>query len=113
MRIAFAFLSLASAALSFAQAPGYDIRTIAGSDWVGDNGPATSAILKQAEGIAFDAAGSMYVADAAEHRVRKITHGVIVTFAGTGAPGFSGDGGAATAAQLNSPYGLMFDGAGN
>ena len=113
MRVFFAFLSLVTVALSFAQTAVYDIRTIAGSAWVGDNGPATSAILSQAEGIAFDAAGNIYVADAAEHRVRKIAHGVITTFAGTGAPGFSGDGGAAIAAQLDSPYGLMFDGAGN
>ena len=113
MPAAFAFLSLAAAALCFAQTPVYDIRTIAGSDWVGDHGPATSAVFAQAEGIAFDAAGNMYVADAAQHRVRKIAKGIITTFAGTGAPGFSGDGGPATAAQLNAPYGLMFDGAGN
>ncbi|HML18265.1 MAG TPA: hypothetical protein VK419_14645, partial [Bryobacteraceae bacterium] len=97
-----------------AQPPVYTISTVAGSAWVGDDGPATAAILAQAEGIAFDASGNMYVADAGNHRVRKITHaGVITTFAGTGMAGFSGDGGPASAAQLNSPYGLMFDGAGD
>ena len=114
MRTAFAFLLLAGAALPAQQPPVYTIHTIAGSAWVGDDGAATAAILVQAEGIAFDPSGNMYVADAGNHRVRKITRaGVITTFAGVGTPGFSGDGAPANAAQLNSPYGLMFDGAGD
>lgn len=114
MRAVFAFLLAGGAALSSAQPVVYNINTIAGSAWVGDNGPATVGILAQAEGIAFDASGNIYVADAGNHRVRKITRaGVITTFAGTGNAGFSGDGGPANAAQLNSPYGLMFDGAGD
>ena len=92
----------------------YTINTIAGSDWVGDNGAATAAILLQADGIAADAAGNTYIADAANHRIRKVSRaGTITTIAGTGVPGFSGDGGPAAAAQLNSPYGLAFDGFGN
>jgi uncharacterized protein (TIGR03437 family) len=109
-----AFLFFAGTALSATQPAVYGIDTIAGSAWVGDNGPATAAILVQAEGIAFDSLGNLYVADAGNHRVRKITRaGTITTFAGTGSAGFSGDGGLAGAAQLNSPYGLMFDGAGD
>jgi sugar lactone lactonase YvrE len=93
---------------------GYTIDTFAGSDFTGDQGMATLAILHQAEGIAFDFAGNLYIADAADHRIRKVTRaGVITTFAGTGIPGFSGDGGPAAAAQLNSPYGLLFDGLGD
>jgi uncharacterized protein (TIGR03437 family) len=92
----------------------YKIETVAGSSWNGDGGTATLAILTQAEGIASDAAGNLYVADAATHRIRKITRtGVITTVAGTGSPGFSGDGGPASSAQLNSPYGLAMDGLGN
>ncbi len=92
----------------------YRIDTFAGSDYVGDNGPATSALLFQAEGIAADSSGNLYISDAANHRVRKITRaGMITTVAGTGIAGFSGDGGAANAAQLNSPYGLAMDGIGN
>jgi uncharacterized protein (TIGR03437 family) len=92
----------------------YTISTAAGSSWVGDNGPATSAILLQAEGIAADSSGNVYIADAANHRVRRLARsGVITTVAGTGVAGFSGDGGPASAAQLNSPYGLACDSRGN
>jgi uncharacterized protein (TIGR03437 family) len=81
---------------------------------VGDNGAATQGLLLQAEGIASDSGGNLYVSDAADHRVRKVTPaGIITTVAGTGIQGFSGDGGPAGAAQLNSPYGLILDGTGN
>ncbi len=91
-----------------------DISTIAGSNWVGENIPATSAILLQAEGIAADPAGNIYVSDANNHRVRVIApDGIIRTIAGNGIAGFSGDGGPASASQLNSPYGLAFDRSGN
>jgi len=90
-------------------AASYLISTAAGSDWVGDGGAAAAAILLQAQGIASDLNGNLYVSDAADHRVRKVSpQGIISTVAGTGVQGFSGDGGAATAAQLNSPYGLAF-----
>jgi uncharacterized protein (TIGR03437 family) len=92
----------------------YFINTAAGSDWVGDGGPAILALLFQAEGLAADAGGNVYVADAADQRVRRIgVDGTIETIAGTGIAGFSGDGGPAAAAQLNSPYGLAFDASGN
>ncbi|HWZ34388.1 MAG TPA: IPT/TIG domain-containing protein [Bryobacteraceae bacterium] len=92
----------------------YKIDTVAGSDWVGDNGPAASALLFQADGIAADSKGNLYISDAANHRIRRIDRaGVIMTIAGTGIAGFSGDNGPANAAQLNSPYGLALDGIGN
>jgi trimeric autotransporter adhesin len=102
-----AFLHLARGATG---AGNYTIATIAGSDWVGDGGPATSAILIQAEGVLADGSGNLYIADAGDHRVRKVSSsGVIETLAGTGIRGFSGDGGPAAEAQLNSPYGLALD----
>jgi uncharacterized protein (TIGR03437 family) len=92
----------------------YSISTVAGSDWVGENVPATSAIFLQAEGIAMDGVGNIYVSDANNHRVRQIgANGIVHTIAGNGIAGFSGDGGPASAAQLNSPYGLALDSAGN
>jgi len=95
-------------------ASSYTIVTIAGSDWVGDGGAATRALFLQAEGIAADLNGNVFVADAAAHRVRKISPaGIVSTVAGTGVRGFTGDGGPATGAQLNAPYGLAFDARGN
>ena len=103
---------MASAAAS--GAGNFTIATIAGSDWVGDGGPATSAILIQPEGVLADGSGNLYIADAGDQRVRKVTsNGKIQTLAGTGIVGFSGDGGPAAQAQLNSPYGLAFDRQGN
>jgi sugar lactone lactonase YvrE len=65
-------------------------------------------------GMAIDAAGNIYIADKANQRVRKIAaSGIITTVAGKGTAGFSGDGGAATSAQLNQPAGVALDAAGN
>ena len=90
------------------------IQTIAGSSFCGDGGIAVSALLIQPEGVVFDGAGNLYVADANDHRVRKVdAQGFITTLAGTGVPGFSGDGGPAGSAQLNRPYGLSLDAAGD
>jgi trimeric autotransporter adhesin len=92
----------------------YVIQTVAGSDDSGDGGSALSVALSQPEGIAVDHSGNVYVADAANHRVRKIaTDGSIQTVAGTGVAAFAGDGGQASAALLNQPYGLALDSAGN
>jgi uncharacterized protein (TIGR03437 family) len=80
----------------------------------GDNGPALSAQLSQPNSIAVDGAGNLYVADEAAHTVRRISAaGTITLYAGSGTPGFSGDGGPATAAQLNAPNALALDTAGN
>lgn len=90
------------------------IHTAAGSLWVGDGGFANEAILLQVQGITADSQGNIYVSDTDSHRVRRIgLDGRIVTVAGTGASGYSGDGGAAAAAQLDSPYGLATDPQGN
>ncbi|MGB9606039.1 MAG: hypothetical protein ACPL88_09205, partial [Bryobacteraceae bacterium] len=92
----------------------YLIRTLAGSDFVGDGGSASGALLLAPECVARDAAGNLYIADPADHRVRKIAAtGIITTVAGDGQPGFSGDGGPASQARLDSPYGLAMDAAGN
>ena len=94
--------------------PAYNIQTIAGSSLSGDGGPATAAELGQIQGIATDRLGNVYLSDTDNHRVRKVAaSGAITTIAGTGTPGFSGDGGPATAAQLNLPYGLATDLSGN
>jgi uncharacterized protein (TIGR03437 family) len=94
--------------------PVYTIQTVAGTSFVGDGGAATAAILSQPEGIAVDATGNIYFADADSNRVRKIApDGTIQTVAGTGLAGFSGDGGPAASAQLNQPYGLALDAAGD
>ena len=93
--------------------PEYSIKTVAGSDNVGDGGPAAQAYFGALEGIARGPDGSLYLADTGEQRIRRVTpDGVIHSIAGTGAPGYSGDGGPATAAALNAPYGLALDAAG-
>jgi trimeric autotransporter adhesin len=80
----------------------------------GDNGPATQAQLTGPAGLLFDASGNLYIADVAEHVVRKVDRsGMMTTIAGTGTPGFSGDGQPAITAQLNQPRGLAMDTAGN
>lgn len=114
MRRLFVFFGIVLAHAAALRGADYVIDTVAGSSWVGDNGPATSALLFQAEGIAADQNGNLFVADAADHRVRRISaDGTIHTVAGTGVRGFSGDGGDAAAARLNSPYGLAVDPQGN
>jgi uncharacterized protein (TIGR03437 family) len=98
-------------------APAGTISTVAGngiSVFFGDGGPATSAALASPTGIAVDAAGNLYIADTLNHRVRRITAGgIITTVAGNGLRGFAGDGGPATAAFLDEPYGVAVDTAGN
>jgi sugar lactone lactonase YvrE len=94
------------------------ISTIAGSassGFDGDGGPATAAHLAGAAGVALDSAGNVYIADRYNHRIRKVAvaTGIITTVAGNGSGGFDGDGGAATAAQLNSPSGVAVDIGGN
>jgi poly(3-hydroxybutyrate) depolymerase len=65
-------------------------------------------------GLAVDADGNLYIADSENHRIRKVdAAGTVTTFAGTGAAGFSGEGGPAAAAQLQAPWGLAVDSAGN
>lgn len=78
----------------------------------GDDGPALQANFRSPQGVAVDSKGNIYIADSAANRIRIITpDGIIRHFAGheKGAPGFSGDGGIATAARFNSPYRLAVD----
>ena len=79
----------------------------------GDNGPATSAQLANPQGVAVDSAGTLYIADSSNWRVRKVSNGIITTVAGNGVWGFSGDNGPATSAQLSGPWGIAVDSAGN
>ena len=80
---------------------------------IGDGGPALAAQFSNIQGIAVDRLGDLYIADTGNHRVRKVSGGMVTTIAGTGVAGFSGDGGSALNAQLNFPYGLALDSAGN
>jgi sugar lactone lactonase YvrE len=75
----------------------------------GDGGPAIAAKLDDPEAIAFDAAGNLYIDDDNTNRIRRVDkEGTITTVAGTGESGFSGDGGPATAAELNEVEAISF-----
>jgi uncharacterized protein (TIGR03437 family) len=96
------------------------ISTVAGNGnlgYTGDGGPATAASFMGSPnypGIAIDAAGNLFISDSGNQVIRKVnTSGIITTVAGNGSPGFSGDGGPATSAQLNNPGGVAVDSAGN
>ena len=91
------------------------ISTVAGrSHFAGDGGPALAALLHRPAGAAVAADGTIYFTDTVNHRVRKITpDGTISTTAGTGDPGFSGDGGPAAQAKLYYPDAMTIDSAGN
>jgi len=97
--------------------PSGTITTVAGngqSGYAGDGGAATSASLNQPNAVAVDAAGNLYVADEENLRIRKIdTSGVMTTVAGNGQCCYSGDGGAATNAQLCYPTGVTADASGD
>lgn len=85
-----------------------------GEGFAGDGGAATSAELDQPGGVAVDSSGNLYIADTANQRIRKVnTAGTISTVAGIGYGGYSGDGGQATSAEINSPYAVAVDSAGN
>lgn len=94
------------------------ISTVAGNGlggYTGDGGAATAAQLYFPTGVAVDAAGNVYIADQSNGVIRKVNAGtgVISTVAGTGTFGYSGDGAAATAADLAYPAGVAVDAAGN
>jgi sugar lactone lactonase YvrE len=93
------------------------ITTVAGTGQagvLGDGGPATQARLLFPFGVVVDAAGNLFIADADNNRVRKVSPaGMISTVAGTGHAGFSGDGGLATQARLSFPTLMALDQAGN
>ncbi|MFO0801681.1 MAG: hypothetical protein U0791_00975 [Gemmataceae bacterium] len=79
--------------------------------FTGDGGPAAKAKLDQPFHVAFDSKGNLHFSDTFNHRIRKVDAktGVITTIAGNGKKGHGGDGGPATEAMLNEPYGICFD----
>src|SRR6267142_919337 len=107
-------LGLVYCALAWGGEIAYTVQTVAGSSLVGDGGSALNAQLSDAQCVAVDRLGNVFIADSDNHRVRKVNPtGIIQTVAGLGFPGFSGDGGPAVEARLNAPYGLAIDLAGN
>ena len=113
MKTSFLLLCLAAPAL----AQFYNISTVAGIgrlQFSGGGGAAINARLIQPVGVAADSAGNVYVSDAYCQQVFQISAaGVISVYAGNGLPGFSGDGGPATQAQLYNPQDMVVDAAGN
>ena len=96
-------------------ASGYTLDSVSGNDYVWDRSPATRAWLESPRAVAVDTAGNLYIADWGHHRIRKVDGmtGMIDTIAGTGEPGFSGDGGPAREAQVGFPGAVAVDGQGN
>lgn len=92
------------------------ITTVAGNQTngeTGDGGPATAAELANPMGIAVDSSGDLFIADQGGNRIRKVdTSGTITTYAGTGVSGSTGNGGAATAAELGNPQWVSVDASG-
>jgi streptogramin lyase len=96
----------------------HTLSTVAGTGtkgYAGDGGPALQASLNEPYEIRFDKSGNMYFAEMQNHVVRRVDAKtkIISTLAGTGAPGFSGDGGPAAKAQFKQPHSIAFDPAGN
>jgi sugar lactone lactonase YvrE len=94
------------------------IITFAGNGQIGysgDGGPATAAEFDRPEGVAVDSAGNLFIADGGNNVIREVnaSTGIITTVAGNGHPGYSGDGGPATAARLYAPYATAVDAAGD
>jgi hypothetical protein len=92
------------------------ITTVAGDGFQGfggDGGPAVSAQLSSPAGVAVDSSGNLYIADWGNHRVRKVSGGIITTVAGNGTDGDGGDHGPAAEAQLRNPAGVAVDASGN
>ncbi|MGI4757833.1 MAG: Ig-like domain repeat protein, partial [Janthinobacterium lividum] len=94
------------------------VETFAGQgDWIytGDGGPATDSPIFTPRGVALDFQGNTFLADTGNNRVRRVDWqtGAMTTIAGTGSASYSGDGGPATAAEIDAPAGIALDGAGN
>jgi hypothetical protein len=76
----------------------------------GDGGPAAAAMVHNTWAVTTDAAGNLYIADQANNRIRMVnSSGIIITIAGDGTAGFSGDGGPATLAKINQPTAAVTD----
>jgi sugar lactone lactonase YvrE len=98
--------------------PDWTITTAVGTGdkgFAGDGGPANKALLNGPFDVAFDSAGNLYFSDTFNNRIRRVDarSGVISTVGGNGEEGFGGDGGPATRAAFNQPYGIAIDRAGN
>src|SRR5882672_5411842 len=92
------------------------ITTFAGTDWIfqRDGGPALSAPLSQVDQLAADLEGNILIADPGNHMIARLNpDGTLAVLAGNGIPGFSGDGGSARDASLNSPRAAVMDSDGN
>jgi trimeric autotransporter adhesin len=89
--------------------------TVCRGEYAGDGGPATSSRLNYASAVAVDIDGNLYIADTQNHRIRRVdaSSGFISTIAGVGTSGFSGDGGAALAAEITTPVAIAIDYTGN
>ena len=92
--------------------------TVAGdgkAGYSGDKGTATDAELNRSNSVAVDSAGNLFISDAGNNRIREVVKatGDIMTIAGTGTAGYSGDKGTATGAEIDSPRGLSVDSAGD
>src|SRR5271170_7124283 len=100
---------------SAAQTYSFMINSVFGQYPLGDQGPATKALLAEPFGVTLDGKGNLYIPDSLDNRVRKVVlaTGQITTLAGTGISGFSGDGSAATAAELSNPASVAVDSTGN
>src|SRR5579863_4478695 len=103
----------ALAGASWCQVPQFTISTVVGNGSAGhsgDGGPAINASLNSPTGVATDAFGNLYIADYNNNVVRKVTtDGKISTLAGTGAQGYTGDGGPAANATMYLPFRLTWD----
>ncbi len=101
---------------TFAGSSSGTITTVAGNltaGYTGDDGPATVASLNHPGGVAVDAQGDLFIADTGNNVIREVKpDGTIITVAGNGTAGYSGDGGPATNASLNDPRGLAVDAGG-
>ena len=99
------------------QANAQIISTVAGTGTAGYNSDgiaATTALINLPRGICTDAAGNVYFADVSNQRIRKIdVSGIISTIAGTGTPGYNGEGIAATSAQVSGPWGICVSNSGD
>jgi trimeric autotransporter adhesin len=93
--------------------PSYAISTIAGCDRLHDGGPALEAPLRSPAVVVAGNAGTLYVGDISDYRVRQIVAGRISTYAGVGFPGYSGDGLKASQAAISYVTGMALDAAGN
>ncbi len=78
-----------------------------GAGFEGDGGPAEKAKIFSATDVELDAAGNLYISDSGNNRIRVVRSGIITTIAGSGRAGFDGDGGQATAAELNTPQKIV------